>query len=292
MGGRSTVLKVFAFRLPTARGKPCGVIGVVRTIRGGSGTRLAPMIIPRSDGSGGLAASGTAVRGMAHRRGHVRVISRVEGSSMPYEVAPLPYAYNALEPNIDELTMHLHHDRHYAGYVNNLNTAVEKHPELFRMSIADLLRNINTIPEDIRTAVRNQGGGAANHNLFFDIMGPNAGGQPTGPLADAINRTFSSFDQFKTQFSSTAAGIFGSGWAWLTVDPSGAITLESTPNQDNPLMSGRIPFFGLDVWEHAYYLKYYNVRADYIRNWWNVINWANVARRYEAALKGEFLYIV
>ncbi len=208
---------------------------------------------------------------------------------MPYELPPLPYAYNALEPSIDELTMHLHHDRHFAGYVNNLNTAVEKHAELFKMSVPELLRNINTIPEDIRTAVRNQGGGAANHTLYFDIMGPNAGGEPTGPLADAINKTFGSFDQFKTQLSSTGAGVFGSGWGWLVVNSSGGLAIQSTPNQDSPLMQGNVPVLGVDVWEHAYYLKYHNVRADYIKAWWNVVNWNNVARRYQAALKGEYL---
>lgn len=208
---------------------------------------------------------------------------------MPYEAKPLPYPYNALEPAIDELTMHLHHDRHYVGYVNNLNTAVEKHPELFKMSVPDLLRNINSIPEDIRTAVRNQGGGAANHLLYFDIMGPNAGGEPTGTLAEAINRTFGSFDQFKTQLTQAGMGVFGSGWGWLTVNPDGSLRIESSPNQDNPLMYGRVPVFGVDVWEHSYYLRYYNMRGDYIKAWWTVIKWPEVERRYQAALKGEYL---
>lgn len=207
---------------------------------------------------------------------------------MPYQANPLPYAYNALEPSIDELTMHLHHDKHYVGYVNNLNVAIEKHPELFSKSVPDLLRNLNSIPEDIRTAVRNNGGGDANHALYFDIMGPNAGGEPTGALADAINKAFGGFDQFKTQLAAAGAGRFGSGFAWLSVNQGGGLVIESTPNQDSPLMEGRIGIVGLDVWEHAYYLKYYNVRADYIKAWWNVVNWANVARRYQAALNGEY----
>jgi len=208
---------------------------------------------------------------------------------MPYELNPLPYGYDALEPSIDELTMHLHHDRHYAGYVNNLNTAVEKHAELFKMSVPDLLRNIQTIPEDIRTAVRNNGGGDANHALYFDIMGPNAGGAPSGALADAIDKAFGGFDQFKTQLAAAGVGRFGSGFAWLSVNSDGSLRIESTPNQDNPLMEGRVGILGLDVWEHAYYLKYYNQRADYIKAWWNVVNWNNVARRYQAALTGEYL---
>lgn len=208
---------------------------------------------------------------------------------MPYEVAPLAYAYNALEPYIDEETMHLHHDKHYAGYVNNLNTAIQKHPDLFSMSIPELLRNINAIPEDIRTAVRNQGGGAANHNLYFDILGPNAGGSPSGALANAINQAFGSVDQLKADLSTAGGGVFGSGFAWLSVEPDGKLRVETQPNQDNPLMQGRVGILGIDVWEHAYYLKYHNVRADYIKAFWNIVNWSKVGQRYEAALKGQYL---
>ena len=192
---------------------------------------------------------------------------------MTHEVPPLPYDYAALEPHIDEQTMRIHHDKHHAAYVNNLNAALEKHPELLQKSVEDLLRNINTVPEDIRTAVRNNGGGHANHTMFWEIMGKGKGGAPSGALADAINSTFGSFDEFKK----AAVGRFGSGWAWV-VDNGGKIAIESTPNQDNPMMDGKKPVFGIDVWEHAYYLKYQNRRPDYIDAWWNVVNWNEVNR--------------
>ncbi|SFU36385.1 superoxide dismutase [Alicyclobacillus macrosporangiidus] len=203
---------------------------------------------------------------------------------MAHELPPLPYDYNALEPHIDEQTMRIHHDRHHGTYVNNLNAALEGHPDLQAKSLDELLRNINSVPESIRTAVRNNGGGHANHSLFWEIMSPNGGGQPTGALADAINSTFGSFEKFKDEFSKAAAGRFGSGWAWLVVD-NGKLAITSTPNQDSPLMEGKTPILGLDVWEHAYYLKYQNKRPDYIAAWWNVVNWAEVGKRYEAAVK-------
>ena len=202
---------------------------------------------------------------------------------MAYELPPLPYDYNALEPYIDEQTMRIHHDKHHGTYVTNVNNALANHPDLAALPVEQLIQNLGRVPEDIRTTVRNNGGGHANHSFFWPIMVPNAGGQPSGALAEAITQTFGSFDAFKDQFSKAAAGRFGSGWAWLTMDGSGALRIESTPNQDSPLMDGRTPILGLDVWEHAYYLKYQNRRADYIAAWWNVVNWPQVARNYEAA---------
>jgi Fe-Mn family superoxide dismutase len=198
---------------------------------------------------------------------------------MAHELPPLPYAYNALEPHIDEQTMRIHHDKHHGTYVTNLNTALEKHPQLQGKSAEELLRSINTVPEEIRTAVRNNGGGHVNHTMFWEIMGPSAGGQPTGALGDAITSTFGSFDAFKDQVNKAALGRFGSGWAWL-VDSGGKLSVESTANQDNPMMEGKKPILGIDVWEHAYYLKYQNRRADYCGAWWNVVNWQAVAKRF------------
>jgi len=198
---------------------------------------------------------------------------------MAHEVPPLPYAYNALEPHIDEQTMRIHHDKHHAAYVTNLNAALEKHPALQSKAVDDLLKTIGSVPEDVRTAVRNNGGGHANHTLFWELMGPGAGGAPTGALAEAIRSAFGSFDAFKDQFAKAAMGRFGSGWAWL-IDAGGSLKIESTANQDSPLMEGKRPLLGLDVWEHAYYLKYQNRRADYVGAWWNVVNWAAVAKRY------------
>ena len=197
---------------------------------------------------------------------------------MAHELPPLPYPYNALEPHIDEQTMRIHHDKHHATYVTNLNTALEKHGDLQGKSIEELLRGINSVPEDIRTAVRNNGGGHVNHTMFWELMGPNAGGAPTGAIADAIKASFGSFDAFKDQFAKAAVGRFGSGWAWL-IDAGGKLTIESTANQDSPLMEGKKIVMGLDVWEHAYYLKYQNRRADYISAWWNVVNWTAVSKR-------------
>ncbi|BCS31665.1 superoxide dismutase [Luteitalea sp. TBR-22] len=198
---------------------------------------------------------------------------------MPYELAPLPYAHNALEPFIDEQTMQIHHGRHHQTYVNNVNAALEKYPELQGKPIEQLIADLNAIPEDIRTAVRNNGGGHANHTLFWQVMGPNAGGAPTGKVAEAINAKFGSFDAFKEAFAKAAVGRFGSGWAWLIKNGDG-VEITSTPNQDSPLMEGKTPLLGLDVWEHAYYLKYQNKRPDYIAAWWNVVNWDAVNARF------------
>ncbi len=197
---------------------------------------------------------------------------------MAHELPVLTYAHNALEPHIDTTTMQIHHGKHHAAYVTNLNAALEKHPALQGKSADDLVKNINTVPEDIRTAVRNNGGGHINHTMFWQLMEPNAGGAPTGAIADAINGTFGSFDAFKDLFGKAAMGRFGSGWAWL-VEKDGKLSIESTANQDSPLMDGKWPVMGLDVWEHAYYLKYQNRRADYVGAWWNVVNWAEINRR-------------
>jgi Fe-Mn family superoxide dismutase len=197
---------------------------------------------------------------------------------MPHELPPLPYDFAALEPHIDEQTMRIHHGKHHQAYVTNLNAALDKHPALHQKSLDDLLRDLGSVPEDIRTAVRNNGGGHWNHSLFWVIMGPNAGGPPSGAIADAIAGAFGSFEKFKELFTQAAMGRFGSGWAWL-VDKGGRLEITSTPNQDNPLMEGHKAILGLDVWEHAYYLKYQNRRADYINAWWNVVNWAEVNKR-------------
>lgn len=201
---------------------------------------------------------------------------------MAYELPPLPYANDALEPHIDARTMEIHHDRHHNGYVTNVNKALEGQPDLASMPIEELLRNINSVPESIRTSVRNNGGGHANHSLFWTIMSPNGGGQPGGELANAINAKFGSFDDFKAKFKDAATGRFGSGWAWLVVN-NGNLEITSTPNQDSPYMEGKTPILGLDVWEHAYYLHYQNKRADYIDAWWNVVNWDAVADNYNNA---------
>ncbi len=199
---------------------------------------------------------------------------------MAHEVPPLPYEYNALEPHIDEQTMRIHHDKHHAAYVTNLNAALEKHPQLQQKRIDELLTTINSVPEDIRTAVRNNGGGHANHTMFWEIMGPGKGGAPSGALADAINASFGDFETFKKQFAEAATKRFGSGWAWL-IDAGGKLAIESTANQDNPVMEGKKPILGLDVWEHAYYLKYQNRRPDYISAWWNAVNWDAVSQRFK-----------
>jgi Fe-Mn family superoxide dismutase len=197
---------------------------------------------------------------------------------MAHELPPLPYDYNALEPHIDEQTMRIHHGKHHATYVNNLNGALEKHPDLQNKSVDDLLRDINSIPEAIRTVVRNNGGGHSNHTMFWQWMKPNGGGEPTGAIAEAISSTFGGFDAFKDQLTKAGVGRFGSGWAWL-VDAGGKLSIESTANQDSPLMEGKRPILGVDVWEHAYYLKYQNRRPDYLAAWWNVVNWDEVNRR-------------
>ncbi len=202
---------------------------------------------------------------------------------MAFELPPLPYAANALEPHIDARTMEIHHGKHHNAYVTNLNKALEGHSDLQNLSIEELMRSLDRVPENIRTAVRNNGGGHANHTLFWQIMGPNGGGQPSGALADAINSAFGSFDQFKEKLAAAGVGRFGSGWAWLVAEPGGGVSITSTPNQDTPLMEGKTPILGVDVWEHAYYLNYQNRRPDYIAAWWNVVNWDEVARRYNEA---------
>jgi Fe-Mn family superoxide dismutase len=197
---------------------------------------------------------------------------------MAHELAPLPYAFDALEPHIDAQTMQIHHGKHHAAYVNNLNAALEKHPELAGKSAEDLIKDLNAVPEAIRTAVRNNGGGHVNHTMFWQIMGPGGGGTPSGKLGEAINSTFGSFDAFKDQVQKAGAARFGSGWAWL-VESNGKLAVESTANQDNPMMEGKRAIMGVDVWEHAYYLKYQNRRPDYLAAWWNVVNWDAVAKR-------------
>lgn len=201
---------------------------------------------------------------------------------MTYQLPELPYAYDALVPYIDEETMHLHHDKHHNTYVTNLNAAIEKHPEFGTKTVEELVAVINEVPEDIRTAVRNNGGGHANHSFFWKIMSPNGGGEPVGELKAAIDETFGSFDEFKAQFKAAAAARFGSGWAWLVLD-NGNLAIMSTANQDNPLMEGKTPVFGLDVWEHAYYLNYHNVRPNYIDAFWNIVNWEQANENYLAA---------
>ena len=204
---------------------------------------------------------------------------------MAYDLPPLPYDYNALEPTIDEQTMHLHHEKHHNTYVTNLNSALEQHPDVDPGDIDQLLGKLDSVPEDIRRAVRNNGGGHSNHAMFWQIMSPNGGGEPVGDLAGAINSSFGSFDAFKEQWAAAGApgAVFGSGWVWLIAAPDGSLTIESTPNQDSPLMEGKLPVIGLDVWEHAYYLKYQNRRPEYINAWWDVVNWEEAERRYQAA---------
>jgi Fe-Mn family superoxide dismutase len=192
----------------------------------------------------------------------------------------LPYGFDALEPSIDARTMEIHHGKHHQAYINNLNAAIEKHPELSDRSLEELLRDLNRVPEDVRAAVRNNGGGHFNHSLFWTIMSGSGGGEPSGKLAEAINDTFGDFNAFRTQFEQAAVTRFGSGWAWLSLNTEKQLVVSSTPNQDTPLGQGYTPILGLDVWEHAYYLQYQNRRPEYVSNWWNVVDWEEVARRY------------
>jgi len=201
----------------------------------------------------------------------------------PFTLAPLPYAVDALEPHIDARTMEIHHDKHHAAYVNNLNKAVAGKANLGAKSVEDLVKSLAALPEDIRLAVRNNGGGHFNHTLFWQMMKKGGGGEPKGALAKAIGDSFGDFAGFKTKFSEAATRVFGSGWAWLVIDGAGKLAVESTPNQDSPLTSGKLPLLGIDVWEHAYYLKFQNRRADYIEAWWNVVNWDFVAGRLASA---------
>src|SRR6185312_5124170 len=209
-------------------------------------------------------------------------------TTMAFTLPPLPYAPDALEPNIDKTTMEIHHGKHHNAYVTNLNKALESASNLAGKSLEELLaNNCAIVPENIRTAVRNNGGGHANHSFFWPILGPKAGGAPSGEIASVINSNFSSFDAFKEKFAAAAASRFGSGWAWLVKDPSGKFEITSTANQDSPLMEGKKPILGLDVWEHAYYLKYQNRRPDYIAAWWNVINWAEVNKQLKSSVQAS-----
>ncbi|HEX6121752.1 MAG TPA: superoxide dismutase [Ktedonobacterales bacterium] len=206
---------------------------------------------------------------------------------MAFELPPLPYDYNALEPYIDAQTMQLHHDKHHQAYVTNLNKTLEGHAQFASLPIDELVRRLNEVPENIRTSVRNNGGQHSNHSLFWQIMKPSGGGQPSGALADAINQTFGSLDNLKTQFNDAGAKRFGSGWAWLVLNPSGQLQVTSTPNGDSPFMEGLFPVMGNDVWEHAYYLKYQNRRPDYLAAWWNTLNWEEIAKRFERGKSGR-----
>jgi Fe-Mn family superoxide dismutase len=197
---------------------------------------------------------------------------------MPFTLPALPYAYDALEPHIDAKTMEIHHTKHHQAYVNNLNAAIEKAPELQSKSLDDLMKSINSLPDAVKGAIRNNGGGHWNHSMFWELMAPKSGGEPTGKLADAIKSAFGDFAKFKEQFAAAAASRFGSGWAWLVSD-GGKLSIMSTPNQDNPLMEGKKAILGLDVWEHAYYLKYQNRRPDYVTAWWNTVAWSKVAAK-------------
>jgi superoxide dismutase, Fe-Mn family len=201
---------------------------------------------------------------------------------MAFELPPLPYDYAALEPHIDVQTMQVHHDKHHQAYVNNLNAALQGHP-FADLPVEEVLKRLNEVPEAVRPAVRNNGGGHANHTMFWSIMGPNGGGAPTGDLAAAIDTTFGSFDALKTAVNDAGVKRFGSGWTWLVLGQDGKLAVTSTPNQDSPLLDGNFPILGNDVWEHAYYLKYQNRRPDYLAAWWNVVNWAEVAKRYDQA---------
>ncbi|MBS4217142.1 superoxide dismutase SodA [Bacillus sp. FJAT-49711] len=201
---------------------------------------------------------------------------------MAFELPQLPYGYDALEPHIDKETMNIHHTKHHNTYVTNLNNALEGQADLASKSVEDLIADLDSVPESIRTAVRNNGGGHANHSLFWKLLSPNGGGEPTGSVGEAINSKFGSFDKFKEQFQAAGAGRFGSGWAWLAVN-NGELEITSTPNQDSPLMEGKTPLLGLDVWEHAYYLKYQNRRPEYMSAFWNVVNWDEVQKLYDSA---------
>ncbi|MBV8813816.1 MAG: superoxide dismutase [Verrucomicrobia bacterium] len=202
---------------------------------------------------------------------------------MAYELPPLPYPFKALEPHIDAKTMEIHHDKHHQAYITNANNALKDHSDLAAKPVDQLIADLNQVPESIRTVVRNNGGGHSNHTFFWKIMAPNAGGKPKGKLAEAIDSTFGGFDQFKEKFQAAAAGRFGSGWGWLVVGKDGKLAITSTPNQDSPIMEGLKPVLGVDVWEHSYYLLYQNRRPDYLKAWWNVVNWDQAEKNFEAA---------
>lgn len=212
-------------------------------------------------------------------------INNNKENTVYYTLPALPYAYDALEPHIDARTMEIHHTKHHQAYIDNLNTALAKHPAIAEIPLYELLSNIEQVPHDIRTAVQNHGGGHYNHTFFWAIMSPNGGGKPEGRLADEINKAFGSFEAFQEKFNAAAKSVFGSGWAWLCVNKNGQLEIISMPNQNAPLMQGMKPILGLDVWEHAYYLKYQNKRPDYITAWWNVVNWDQVTEHYELITK-------
>jgi superoxide dismutase, Fe-Mn family len=199
---------------------------------------------------------------------------------MPYELKPLPYGLDALEPYLDAKTMEIHYTKHHQTYLNNLNAAVEKHPELFKLTVEEILKDLNKVPEDIRMTVRNHGGGYFHHTFYWETMAPNSGGEPVGKVAEAINKTWGNFAAFKAEFEKAALGRFGSGWAWLSKKADGSLMIHSTPNQDSPLSEGVTPLLTVDVWEHAYYLKYQNRRAEFVTNWWSVVNWKAVDQRF------------
>jgi Fe-Mn family superoxide dismutase len=228
-----------------------------------------------------VAGAGVATLALAPLTAVVRA-----AAPMTFTLPKLPYAFDALEPHIDALTMEIHHDKHHQAYVTGLNAALAKHPNLPNMTLVDLLKNIDKVPADIKQAVINHGGGHANHSLFWLVMEPKAAKEPTGPLAKAIDGAFGSFAKFQNELTTAAIGRFGSGWAWLVAEPKGKLAVYSTANQDSPYMQGHTPLLGLDVWEHAYYLKHKNVRANYVKEWWNVINWKTVAERHAEAMKG------
>jgi Fe-Mn family superoxide dismutase len=232
-----------------------------------------------------LRGAGAGVAALALRPLAPLTALAAEGGKPGFTLPKLPYAYDALEPYIDAETMHIHHDKHHAAYVKNLNDALKDQPELLKKGIAEILANISTVPEKIRQNVINNGGGHANHTIFWQIMGPKAGGQPSGPLAKAIDDAFGSFDKFQKDLSTAGATQFGSGWGWLVADKDGKLKVRKAANQDSPYMVGDTPLLGVDVWEHAYYLKYKNERPKYIAAWWNVVNWKTVADRHDAALK-------
>ena len=236
-------------------------------------------------GSAAVLAAANVMRGTAPVAAAEQAVDLGVRLTYPFVVPPLPYAYTANEAAIDELTMHLHHDKHHAAYVTNLNAALKDHEDLHAVPLRDLLARTASLPEAIRTAVRNNAGGHANHTMFWQLMGGH-GGAPTGPVGDAITRDFGSFDELKTCFGKSGAGVFGSGWAMVLTDKGGKLSLVSKPNQDSPLEDGQQPLFGNDVWEHAYYLKYQNRRADYLTAWWTVLDWDRINGRYAAAQAG------
>jgi superoxide dismutase, Fe-Mn family len=236
----------------------------------------------------GLTARASNIRTHPHQSGyqarHTFKRLKHRRTTVAYELAPLPYAYNALEPTIDEATMKLHHDKHHQAYITKLNGAIEKHPELGTKDPEDLLRNLDAVPADVRGVVRNNGGGHVNHSMFWQIMKPGGGGEPTGKIGEQIKKDFGSFEDFKTKFNEAGVNQFGSGWAWLVMK-GGKLEVMGLPNQDSPLSQGLYPIMGNDVWEHAYYLKYNNRRPDYLAAWWAVVNWDEVNVRFEKANK-------